>query len=625
MKSSHENTESSEYEVVEEASEYNVPVDLTSIQQRFDRIKDRYSDRDARMHHVRLVLEGRMSELAPDIFPHSGAFQEPIIANMIDVAARDLAELIAPLPTFTSKSVENININNVKRINQKTKIANGYISHSNLQGQMYNAAIWYVAYGFVPFKVEADYESQIPTIRAIDPTGCYPEVDRMGNIVAFYQRILINRDVLAAQFPEHEAKIKKNDRLYGGRTVQSSADVEVIFYHDKNWDLAYVADGEGFVLDQTPNKIGKVCIVAASRPGATVIPRGQFDDVIFTQLARAQFALLQMQAAHESVNAPIIVPNDVQDIPYGPGATIRTSNPQGVGRLPIEIPQSAFAEQQSLERELTLGARFPQTRTGNSDASIITGQGVKALEGGYETQVVAHQQIFAHTLQKLISLCFEYDEKVFGEIEKVLSGSENGTPFEVKYVANKIIKGDYSIDVKYGLTAGLNPNQALIFLLQAYGVKLFSKETFREELPFAIDSDEEKRKIDMEDLEEAAKNALLGYSQSIPALAAQGQDVLAVVKAISKASEDVRKGRSVIESIEEYFTPPEPTPEEQAAAAAQEAQGALAGMGGQPAPQGGIPMGAEQQAPPDIATLMASMNSNGTPNLSARVTQNRMI
>lgn len=607
-------------------------VNVEGIHKRFKKLKDKYTQRDATMANVKAIREGRMSDVAPDIFPPTGAWKEPIIANMIDIAARTMSESIAPLPTLTCQSSEMVTDRDRKLADQKTKIALGYVSHSSLGIEMVNAADNYVTYGFVPFRVELDYANNMPIIRPLNPLGGYPEFDRFNRLVSYYQRVLISKDEIIKQYPEIAYKLNKQSSFFRGNMQDDSKDLEVIFYHDKDWDLAFIADEkEPILLEKVPNPIGKVMITIANRPGATDIPRGQFDDVIHLQLARAQFALFQMQAAHESVNAPIIVPTDVQEIPYGPGATIMTNNPAGVGRLPIEIPASAMAEQATLERELQLGARFPSVLTGEANQSIITGQGIKELRGGFDSSINSHLNVMANTLKKVISICFEVDEIVFGDIEKVLVGSESGTPFEIKYVPSKTIRGDYSVDVRYGLVAGMNPNQSMVFLLQGRQERLFSRDFVRREMPFPMDVEEQKKKVDLEDLEEAMKQALLGYSQSIPMLASQGQDPSGVVKALAKAYDDVRKGKSITESIQGIFPEPEPEPSVEATAGGGEEEAMMAAMmGGQMppeaamgAPGGGIPPA--PQAPPDVASLMASLNSSGEANLSARMTRNQII
>ncbi|NBT47132.1 MAG: hypothetical protein EBT07_04840 [Actinobacteria bacterium] len=616
-------------------------INIENISERFTRIRNRYSQRDSRMAQVRAIRMGKMSEVAPDVFPETGPWQEPIVANIIDVAARDMAEMIAPLPTFTAGSMTMTSDRARESASLKTKVALGYVTNSDLQVQMYTAADWYVTYGFLPIRVEADYEGMMPVIRTLDPVGCYPEIDRFGRVVSMFQRVLINKDVLAAQFPEYANKLSKdkNMGLFGGN------DIEVVFYHDKDWDMAFIPSAAGgygntstvgMILEKTPNPIGKCMIRIAQRPGVTDIPRGQFDDVIFVQMAKARLALLSLQAAHESVNAPLVVPMDVPEVPIGPGATIRTNNPAGVGRVPLEIPAAAFQEQAQLDRELQLGSRFPEMRTGQTNASIVTGKGVQALLGGYESQITAHQAIFARTLQEVMSLCFEVDCHLFGEIKKNLRGSMNGTPFDIEYTPMKAINNDYSIDVRYGLMAGLDPNRWLIFALQARAEKMFSRDFMRRELPVDINVEDEARKIDIEDLEEAAKQALMGYAQSIPALAAQGQDVSGPINAISKVIADRRKGKSLADSVAEAFTPEpvEPPQPEQPSPEEMMAMGGPAemGMGGSEeslpeglSPQGtmqGVAPGQQGMAPggkPDLMTLLAGLGASGRPNLGASV------
>ena len=96
---------------------------------------------------------------------------------------------------------------------------------------------------------------------------------------------------------------------------------------------------------------------------------GQFDDVLGIQLLRNRFALLAMEAAEKSVQSPIVLPSDVQDFEFGGDGVLRTNNPAGVRRVELPIPSGAFSEQQVLQQELRTGTRYPESRTGNVDAS----------------------------------------------------------------------------------------------------------------------------------------------------------------------------------------------------------------------------------------------------------------
>jgi hypothetical protein len=594
-------------------------VNLPEIISRFNRSKQRFAHRDTRMAQVRAIRQGKMSEVAPDLFPDSGPWQEPIVANMIDIAARDVAEMLAPLPTFACSSPNMSSEKSRENASIRTRIAHGYINTSELDVQMYTAADQYVSYGFLPFRIEIDYDRKMPIIRVIDPVGSYPEYDRFGKVSCLFQRILISRDELSAKFPEFRDKIKKTNGVFG------SQEVEVVFYHDKDWDLAFMMGQEPLLLEKVRNPIGKPMVVVPKRPGATNDPRGQFDDVIFIQLAKSSMALLALQAAHESVNAPIIIPSDVPEVPYGPGATIRTNNPAGVGRMRLDLPAEAFAEQQQLERELQLGARFPQVRTGNADAAIVTGKGVQALMGGYDSQIRGHQVILAKALENVISLCFEVDEKVFGNVSKTLRGSEHGASFEITYTPSKHIAGNYTVDVAYGLMAGLDPNRWLVFALQARQERMFSRDFMRRELPFAMDVEDEARQIDIEDMEEAAKQAILAYAQSIPMMIQQGQDPYKVIELISQVIDDRRKGKTLVDTLEKTFKPVEAPMAQQEQSPEAMLQGLMGGggapggmpqlPGGAPTPQPtgeapveGVPGEAPaEEATPDLASILASL------------------
>ena len=167
-------------------------------------------------------------------------------------------------------------------------------------------------------------------------------------------------------------------------------------------------------------------VVVARKPSIDDELRGQFDDVLGIQLLRNRFALLAMEAAEKSVQAPIVLPQDVQEFELGGDAVIRTNNPAGVRRVELSISPAALNESTLLNQELRVGARYPESRTGNVNASIVTGQGVQALMGAFDTQVKSAQAIFASALRDVINICFETDEKLF-PAEKTIRGVDSGS------------------------------------------------------------------------------------------------------------------------------------------------------------------------------------------------------
>ena len=579
------------------------------IVQRYWRERTRNADRDTRMQQVLAVREGRMSDVAPDLFPETGPWQEPIVANMIDVAARDLSEMIAPLPAINCWSPSMTSETAQRKADKRTKIATGMVTASDLQTQMYSAADQYITYGFLPGRVEIDPDLDMPVIRLINPVGCYPIFDRFARCTGMFQRLHMTEDELCDLYPEVHEQMESRKRDMGGSNM-----VEVVLFHDKNRDMAFLPSYEGFMLYDIPNPVGECLIRVAQRPGPST-PRGQFDDVLFVQLAKSRFALLTMEAAHKAVQAPLVLPPDVPNVPLGPDAIIRTNNPAGVQRIKLDLPQAAFAEQGALDSELRNGARFPEVRTGNLDSSVVTGRGVQALMGSFDTQIKTAQAVMARFLSELISLDLRVEEAVYGNRERTLTGLANGTPFEVKYVPRKDISKDYSVDVQYGLLAGLDPNRWLIFGLQAMGGKLVSRDFMRRQMPADLDAGEEERKVDIEDLRESLKAGVLGAAQAIPQMVAAGQDPSMVLALITEAIKGRRTGKPIEELVAKALAPKEPEQPDMAQMAQQPPQGPpVAGPG--VAPQGG------QQS---IAQLLAGMNSSGEAEMSAQVARQEPI
>jgi hypothetical protein len=565
------------------------------------RLQTRYAARDQRMRDVLSVRQGDISKVYPSMF--SEEYPKPLVANFVDVAARDLAEVMAPLPTFECSATNMVSDAARRAADIRTRIANYYVTSSDLQIQMYSGADWFNTYGMLPAIVEMDYENNNPRIRLLNPFGVYPEIDRFGRTISLTQIIASDAETLAAQFPEFAGQIINRSSMTPGSPYLS-----VIRYHDKDQDLIFLPERNNLVLANTPNPVGKCLARVALRASLDGEARGQFDDVLAVQLARARFAVLQIQAAEKSIQAPIAIPQDVQELALGPDSIMRSANPQAIRRVPLELPPGVFTESGVLERELRLGARYPEVRSGNLDASIITGRGVQALQAGFDTQVRAAQAQFARLFGDLVSVCFEVDEKVFGNMTKTIKGQEDGTPYSMKYVPSRDIKEEYGVDVRYGIMSGMDPNRAIIALLQMRSDKLVSRDYVRREIPMELNVTQEEQRVDIEEMRDALRVSVAQYAQAIPALAAQGQDPTQIISRIAEVIKGRQKGLQLETIIEKAFAPEEPSPEEQMMMQQQMSPaGAAPAPASQPSPEtpgGAAPAGATR---PDIATLLASI------------------
>ena len=578
---------------------------MEQVAARVEALRYRNTERDARNQDVLAVRRGQISQVYPDFFPDG--VDANVVANFIDVVARDLSEVMAPLPAVNCSAANSVSDKARAFADKRTRIASNYFSHSDLSVQMYSGADWYLTYGFVPFMIELDEEAKMPRIRIENPIGAYPEFDRYGRCVAFAKRYIMTLGELVSQFPEFERELLGAN----GYKQDLYSQVEMIRYYDKDQSLIYLPTKKNLVLSYAANPLGKMMVVVARKPSIDGELRGQFDDVLGIQLLRNRFALLAMEAAEKSVQAPIVLPQDVQELQLGGDAVIRTANPAGVRRVELNIPAGAFTEQSLLNQELRSGTRYPEGRSGNIDASIVTGQGVQALMGAFDTQVKSAQAIFASALRDVISMCFEIDEKMYPE-EKTIRGVDSGSPYEITYKPSKDIKGDFSADVRYGMLAGLNPAQGLIFMLQALGGGLISKDMAMRELPFTVNVTQELEKIEIENMRQSLLGGITAMAQAIPAMATQGGNAADIVTKIAGVITARQKGIALEDAVAEVFAPEQPVPPVGAAPSPVEQPSPVPGA----APAGGLPPEAGMQMPapqaaPDIQTILSTLSGSG--------------
>jgi len=589
-------------------------VDISELGLKVRKLRDHFNQRDSRWSDLLAIRQGNIQQVFPGMFPDD--FPKPMVSNFIDIAARDVAEVIAPLPAFNCDSTDAISDRARKRADKRTQIAAGYRDSCNLQTQMYTGADRYLTYGMIAFIVEPDYENKRPMIRIDNPIGTYPEHDRFGRLLSYTRRYNKTVRELVNDFPELEAQIKGP---YENRSSERM--LEVFRYQDKDELILFIPDRKNLVLERAKNIIGELPIVIATRPGidSDENQRGQFDDIMWVQVARARFATLQLEAAQKSVQAPFALPADVNVLEIGPDATIRSASPEKIRRVSLDIPQGIFQETAALDQELRVGSRYPQGRLGQQSGSIVTGRGVEALMGGFDTQVKTAQAVFAEAFRHLIRICFLMDEKLFGNVEKQVRGVNAGAPYEITYTPEKDIAGDYWCDVSYGMMAGLDPNRALVFGLQARGDKLISRDFLRRQMPWEMNVSMEEEKVEVEELRDALIQSVAAYAQAIPQMASQGQDPSRAIQAIAAAIKGRMAGDNIEDVIATAFTPPPPPESPEGVAPGQPPAQGVPGEAptGAPMPQGGPPQGGGSS----LQNLLAGLSSSGSPQLAASVSR----
>lgn len=575
--------------------------------------------RREKRYQIKAIREGRWEEVQAGMFPD--LIPEPMVANFIDVAARSAAEAIAPLPSFTCAN-PNMNTDAARKsADKRTKIVNSYISHSRLGQQNYLAADHIDSYDHAAYIVDPDFDERMPCIYVESAFDAYYALDRKGRVVWYAKSFRRNIQELIWEYQEYAEQLRSLLDTH-------QMDVEVVRYYDKDADYLLIPQLK-LELQRWENPCKRPRVVVVERPHTGEQGRGAYDDLAWVQLGRAKMALYTMRIAEDVANAPMAIPMDAQDIQLGPNSQIRTDQPQNVRRVDLSVPKEPFLEMQTMADELRIGSRHPEGRDGVQDASIITGKGVQALMAGYDARIKTLQGRIAAGLTDVVALCFELDEALWPNVEKSIRGLEDGAPFEVKYKPSRDIAGDYTCSVSYGLTAGLDPNRSLVFLLQALTSGVISVDTVQRQMPFELDVVGEQKRINVEQIRNALLGSIATLPQAIPAMAMQGADPTELVVKVNTVIQQLQKGQSIEDAVEKAFPPPPPppqvSPEEQAAAGGAAPQDPLAALMGGAGGGGGMPMeqaGAMGPAQQLIQSI-AGTGPTGNPNLSmsARTTR----
>jgi hypothetical protein len=593
---------------------------IDRVAQKVESLRRAAADRDQRQRDVHDVRSGDVESVMPGAMPD--AWPKPIVANMIDTSARDIAEVMGAMPSINCASGVITTDKAKKSSSKRTKVANAYVQHSKLHsGHQITFCDYYNTYGLAIYVVEPDFDDKTPRIRVENPMGVYPELDLYGRVRSYTKVWREEAIHLVAKFP-HLLRVLQSNEVGGQEVGWAEREIEVVKYCDPDQITMYLPNHGNQIVDMMDNPMKKIYVSIAKRPGFDMEVRGAFDDAIWVQLAKARMALLGLEATEKSVRAPLAVPRDVQKMTFGDDAIIRTDNPEGVRRVALDVPQYAFQEGAMLDNEARQAMRSPEVRSGNIDASIITGRGVQALMGGFNTVITTGQNVIAQALRKALELCFEMDEALWPDVKKTVSGVVQGTPFEETYVPRKDIGGNTTVDVTYGFAAGQDPARAIVALLQLRGDQLVSRDFVQRQLPMDLDVVQLQTQIDNEQFTDALKQGIMAYMQSILPMAQQGMsDPVDALQKMGKLIEEREKGTSVHEAVIKVFKP-----KEQPAGAAQDPMAALLGGGGPGAPggPGGAPQGstapggAGQPQGFDMMSLLAGLTGKGEATMSAR-------
>lgn len=532
---------------------------------------------------------------------------------MMDIVTRDMAEQIGKMPTLRCTSGQEVSERQKKFAYKRTKIFYGYAQQSDLKIAMVDAADWFLFYGMLPMMIEPDFDDKMPRIRFENPMNSYPEFDIMGHCISYTKVYQESAGDLAAKYPQYANAILGGNDPRNQRRNQETM-LSLVKYCDESQYMLYIPERSNLKIAWMANDLGHCPVVIAKRSQFDEEIRGSMDDVMWIQLAKSRLAMLNMEAIEKAIQGPLAIPKDVRKLPYGPDAVIQTDSPDKIRKVGLEFPPVAMQQMMNYTEDIMQGSRYPGSRAGKAPGSIVTGQGVEALEGGFDSQVMAAQAKIGYALQKALSLCARMDEKFWPKTKKNIRVMVDSTVYEETYTPEKDLGGNYQVDVTHGFGSGMDINRAAVLLLQLRGDKDIDRAFLLEQLPFDLDVAQMLQRKDVEILEDAALQAVASAAQGVGPMMLQGQDPSQVLQNIVKTSQLRQKGMSMTEAIAQAFKPPPAPPgQEQGQPGADQGPPGMGGPPGAPPGPGGPP-----GAPPggggggaNLIQLLAGLKSGG--------------
>ena len=542
-------------------------------------------------------------DMADEVGKHLPAVN--IVRKAIDKAAAKLGAL----PTVKVQGRENNGSDKeAKRAYKKQRIIDGYDVRSDLIDGQPEVARWLLGYGFVAFSVFMKRDRwgiPYPHAEPRNPHDVYTNWFAQGQQPeSMTVRRYVDEAWIKARFSEHWDAIALNSHNWstsisdGGYSRKNL--YEIHEYSDVS-GIYTVLPGAEAVIDYMPSPlVGSVPFVVDKLPSFDGIT-GKAIHVVGLMTSLVKISLMNMIAMEDSVFRETNIIGQMLAPDYDRGRFAVNHFEQGtqVTKPQGDIAFQTFQQADRLERAARVEAGYPESEDGKSPTSFATGKGIEALRtGSTEADVSEVQRVFSSLYRRLDQKRLELDEYCYPDLVKNVSPhAKPGTTMVETYTPAKDINGAYATTREYGLLAGLEEQAKIVAHIQIASGGGESQEDLIDAI-HGSESEAVRNRITSEGAQ-GALNAILQQK------AAEGDPKAMMV--LNKISKDPQDVKTIIETFYDALGA-EPSPEEQAMLAQEQAMMAQGG-GGMP---GGPPgESADLGPPPSVTSVLSRVLSNG--------------
>lgn len=276
----------------------------------------------------------------------------------------------------------------------------------------------------------------------------------------------------------------------------------------------------------------------------------------------------------------------------------------GIGSMNFASDPSATQAIDRLERNARVSAGLVPQMGGETYGALRTGRGIDALMGAAVDPRLQEMQVVMETWLSYLNEVILCSYKTYWPAKQFTMPSGWAVARkEVEFIPQKHIE-TYANEVSYPI-AGADVQQTVITLGQLYGMKMISKETMMDRLPFIADAATEKARIDEESMEELMLASFASAIQS-------GQASPVMLSFVEKARRE-DPDNDIITAVEvanrrmqEQQAQQAPPPGEGQVTAPEAQPGMAPEMAQQPPPDAG-----SISTPPDLGNLRTLLNALG--------------
>ncbi|MEM9605890.1 MAG: hypothetical protein AAGA99_00615 [Actinomycetota bacterium] len=564
----------------------------------------RYEHRDTRIELIHDIVTGNWAAYDPD--------EEELrnrSANYIQVAIEDTAEAGGLLPSLRVRPSRDQS-RMKSQASRMERVGISYLEASKWDLMIPETIMQMEATGFGVWTITPDFEQRIPLIERRDSRTCYPEPGfRPGDAV---RRCMFVRQVYLTQMPlDHQIMLQEfadTERSRGSEDLEITL---VDYYDEDEYVLAalisnkanYFASQVSYIpveLERVSHGLSVCPVVIGSRFALDGEFRGQYDQVIEPLIAHSRLLGTMMDYADQAVFSDVWVKDLIGDMPWGGGGFIQLGPNGQIGRVPPAVSSlDVQRDLDHLENAIHIGGRYPKSRPGDVDQSIVSAKGIEAMAGVMNTKLRTYHTLLKHMLERSLRIAFEMDRKRFPGV-KSAAGLLRNQEFMIEYDARRDIDEKHHVTIEYGLGLGRTASESAVLQIQYLQNEIISKELVQEGVEGVNDVGREQARIDAEQIRSImwARTLQLSEAGGLPP------------EALPEMMKGRLGGQTVDELYMKYVVEPQ---QEQMSAATDPGLGAgPVGPDGQPLPPelGGGPGGVTGQvpAPPDGVGLLARLN-----------------